>query len=128
MIRRIQGFRNAKSGVNERLPTRTSTVSSPTARSLRRHQNAPLPVVTYIDGSNLRGPVGVTGCREDGLPATDGLPLTADASLQRSELEKSAMRGHMRLTYAEPSFLIWIVGIWRHMPILLKMKKRRARI
>ena len=30
------------------------------------------------------------GCREDGLPATDGLPLTADAPLQRGEMAKSA--------------------------------------
>ena len=36
-------------------------------------------------------PLRVTGCREDGLPATDGLPLTADAPLQRGEMAKSAM-------------------------------------
>ena len=35
--------------------------------------------------------LGVTGCREDGLPATDGLPLTADAPLQHSEMAKSAI-------------------------------------
>jgi hypothetical protein len=27
------------------------------------------------------------------------------------------------LTYAKPNFLIWVVGIWRHMSILLKMNK-----
>jgi hypothetical protein len=40
------------------------------------------------------GQFWVTGCREDGLPATDGLPLTADAPLQRGEMAKSANNGH----------------------------------
>ena len=35
------------------------------------------------------------GCREDGLPATDGLPLTADAPLQRGEMAKSANKRHL---------------------------------
>ena len=38
--------------------------------------------------------LGVTCSRADGIPATDGMPLTADAPLQRSELAKSVKNGH----------------------------------
>ncbi|MGA7451075.1 MAG: hypothetical protein WBW73_07285, partial [Rhodoplanes sp.] len=40
----------------------------------------------------LESRLWVTGCRDDGLPATDGLPLTADALLQRGETAKSTTR------------------------------------
>jgi hypothetical protein len=35
-----------------------------------------------------------TGCRDDASRATVGLPSAADAPLQRTELAKSANRGH----------------------------------
>jgi len=35
----------------------------------------------------------IDGC-DDGLCATDGMPLTADAPLQRGELAKSATNGN----------------------------------
>ena len=54
------------------------------------------PAKAFCTGGRrqLAGPEWVTGCREDGLPATDGLPLTADAPLQRGEMAKSAISGH----------------------------------
>ena len=40
------------------------------------------------------GPLRVTGCRDDASWATDGLPSTADAPLQDSELTRSAKSCH----------------------------------
>ena len=51
-------------------------------------------------GRPFRRQLRVTGCREDGLPATDGQPLTADAPLQRGEMAKSAMQTFRRLAWA----------------------------
>ena len=45
----------------------------------------------------------VTGCRDDASRATDGLPLAADAPLQRSELAKSAISGLMHCSTARYS-------------------------
>ena len=61
------------------------------------HDIVPPPdamIVSGHDGAARPRPPGlrqwVTGCREDGLSATDGLASATDVSLRRSELAKSA--------------------------------------
>ena len=59
----------------------------------RSQSFSPVASASCVAANGLgRGPLWVTGCRDDGLPATDGLPLTADALLQRGETAKSTTR------------------------------------
>ena len=58
----------------------------------------PCDATRTVRRKKLMSGLGFTGCCADGLSATDGLPLTADAPLQRSELAKSAKTGLMQFT------------------------------